>query len=217
VRIGSIAQLATTFVSAVISALSQRYPRIVFHLVTAPSSVLHRELSERKLDLFMARNAIADERLAFEFLFDDSFVVVTNAQSRWVRRRKIALAELVTESWILPPSESLVSSVAAEAFRASGLDYPRVTVVTLTPETRIGLLATGPFLTIVPASALRFPTTRPHLRVLPVELPIARVPNGIFTVKSRTPSPIAKLFIEHARGLARPLRSRTGRTSNDVG
>ncbi len=205
VRIGSIAPLATSFVSAVIDRLSRRYPRITFHLVTAQPSILQRELSERGIDLMIARSPIADERLGFEFLFEDSFVVAAGAQSPWVRRRRIELAELTNEPWVLPPSESLIGSVAMEAFRASGLSYPRVTVVTLTPEVRIGLLATGRFLTIVPASALRFPTRGSEFKVLSVELPIAPVPNGIFTLKNRTLSPVARLFIEHAREVAQPL------------
>ena len=92
-----------------------------------------------------------------------------------------------------------------EAFRASGLDYPRVTVVAVPPEVRTILLASGLFLTIVPASALRFPTARPELKVLPVTLPMTRVPVGIVTLKNRTLSPVAKLFIDHARDVARPL------------
>jgi len=64
---------------------------------------------------------------------------------------------------------------------------------------------TGHFLTIFPASALRFPTKRPELRVLPVELPIARVPNGIVTLKNRPLSPVAQLFVSSARKVAKPL------------
>ena len=67
------------------------------------------------------------------------------------------------------------------------------------------LVATGRFLTIFPASALRFPVKRPELKVLPVELPMASVPNGIVTLKDRTLSPVAQLFIEHAREVAKPL------------
>ena len=92
-----------------------------------------------------------------------------------------------------------------EAFRASDLDYPRVTVVSVLPEVRISLLASGLFLTIVPASALRFPTARPELKVLPVTLPMTLVPVGIVTLKNRTLSPVAKLFIDHAHDVARPL------------
>ena len=43
----------------------------------------------------------------------------------------------------------------------------------------MSLLAQGRFLTIVPASALRFPTARPDIKILPVELNMARVPVGI--------------------------------------
>src|SRR6266853_5340471 len=50
VRIGCTPILAASFVSAVVDRLSRRYPRIVFHLVTAYLEPLRRELSERKVD-----------------------------------------------------------------------------------------------------------------------------------------------------------------------
>jgi DNA-binding transcriptional LysR family regulator len=207
VRIGSTDFLAATFVSALVDRLSRRYPRVVFHLVTGYMETLHRELSERNVDLLIVRSAgpLADERLNFEFLFDDSYVVVAGVQSRWARRRRIQIAELAEELWALPPLESVIGSVLTEAFRASGLGYPPVTVVTDSPHMRISLLATGRFVTIFPASALRFLARRSELKVLPVELPMARRPNGIVTLKSRALSPVAKLFIDCAREIAKPL------------
>ena len=206
-RIGSSAFLAASFVSAVIDRLSRRYPRFVFHLVTGPTETLKHELSERKVDLLIARKfePVTDMRLDFEFLFDESFVVAAGARSPWSRQRRITLAELVNEPWVLPPPNSMIGSVAIGAFRASGLEYPRATVFALTPEVRTSLLATGRFLTIFPASILRFPTKRAELKVLPIELPRAEVPNGIVTLKSRTLSPIAQLFIRCAREVAMPL------------
>jgi DNA-binding transcriptional LysR family regulator len=210
VRIGSTAFLAASFVSALIDRLSRRYPRIVFHLVTGYTETLHRHLSERNVDLLILRSSgpIEDDKLNFEFLFDDSYVVAVGAQNRWVRRRRIKLAQLANELWVLPPPESVIGSVAKEAFRASGLEYPRAAVITDSPHTRIALLASGRFVTIFPASALRFPATRPELKVLPVELPMARRPNGIVTLKNRTLSPVAQLLIECAREVAKPLASR---------
>jgi DNA-binding transcriptional LysR family regulator len=210
VRIGCHPFLATSFVSAVVDQVSRRHPRIVFHLVIAEGETLHHELRERNVDLLIARRwgPSADERLDFEFLFDDSFVVVAGALNPWVRRRGIALAELVNESWALPPPEGGFGSAAKEAFRSCGLDYPRTTVVTIPPDVRMSLLATGHFLTIFPASALRFPTRRPGLKVLPVELPMARVPNGIVTLKNRTLSPVAHLFIDRARKLAKLVKKK---------
>jgi len=210
VRIGSIVPLAATFVSAVIDRLSRRYPRIVFHVVVTQTEGLQRELSERNVDLLIARRVgpIADEQLKFDALYDDSYVVVAGAQHPWVRRRRIELADLVNESWVLPPPQSALGSVFMEAFRASGLDYPRATVFTNPADLRISLLATGRFLTIFTTSVLRFPTKRPDLKVLPVELPIARVPIGIVTLKNRTLSPVAQLFIDSAREVAKTYAAR---------
>jgi DNA-binding transcriptional LysR family regulator len=191
----------------------------VFHLVTGHVPALHRELSGRSVDLVIARRfgPIADEQLDFEFLFDDSFVVVAGTHSSWVRRRTIELAELVNESWVLPPPGSVIESVVAKAFRARGLDYPRATVVTESSEVRNSLLASGRFVTIFPASALRFPIRRSELKALPVELPMARLPNGIVTLKNRTLSPIAQLFIDCARELAKPLAKGKRRPSEAIG
>lgn len=45
-------------------------------------------------------------------------------------------------------------------------------------------------------------------QVLPVKLPLSRGPIGIITMKNRTLSPVAKLFIEHAREVAKPMAKR---------
>ena len=206
-RIGTTTFLAASFVSALVDRLSRRYPRIVFHLVTGYTETLHRELAERHVDLLIIRGSgpIADPRYDFEFLFDDSYVVAAGAQNQWVRRRRIEIAELVNELWVLPPADSVIGSIVMDAFRASGLDYPRVSVVTDCPHMRISLLATGRFVTVFPASAFRFLTKGSELKILPVELPTARRPNGIVTLKNRALSPVARLFIDCAREVAKPL------------
>jgi DNA-binding transcriptional LysR family regulator len=210
VRIGCHPFIAPSFVTAAVDRVSQRYPRVVFHLAIAEVSTLYHELSERNVDLLITRRwgPIADKRLDFEFLFDESFVVVAGAQNPWVRRRKVALAELVNDPWVLPPPESGFGAAVMEAFRSCGLDYPRTTVVALPQEVRVSLLATGHFLTIFPVSILRFPTKRTELKILPVELPMAPVLNGIVTLNNRMLSPVARLFIEHARNLAKPVAKR---------
>jgi DNA-binding transcriptional LysR family regulator len=190
--------------------MSRRYPRIAFHAVIREAESLHRELDERNVDLLITRRVgdFADDRLDFEFLFADAYVVAAGVQSPWVRRRKIKLAELVNEPWALSSPDNSLGKVSKEAFRASRLDYPRAIVTTTTPEMRISLLATGRFLSIFPNSILRFPTGRPELRVLPVKVLVAPPAVGIFTLKNRTLSPVARLFIEHAREVAKPLSKR---------
>src|SRR5215510_11125803 len=126
-----------------------------------------------------------------------------------IARRLIELAELMNEVWVLPPPDNVVGSVVLKAFRARGLDYPRSTVVSDSPHVRMTLLATGRFLSIFPVSALRFPTKSAEVRELSIDLPRARVPVGIVTLRNRTLGPVARLFIEQAWEVAMPSANRT--------
>jgi DNA-binding transcriptional LysR family regulator len=209
VRIGSSIYTGETFVTAVIERLSRPYPRIVFHLVTSDETdTLYRELSERNVDFLIARKGgrLSDEKLGFEILYDPSLVVVAGSRSPWVRRRRIALAELVNEPWVLPPPEGIMGPAYLDIFRASGLDYPRIAVFATQPSARLNLVATGRFLTIQ-TSVLRF-SKNPEIAVLPVRLQHARAPVGIISLKNRALSPVAQLFIETARDVAKLLARR---------
>ncbi len=212
VRVGCNPLLAATYVSAAIDYLSQHYPRIVFRLVVGYVETLHRELIERNVDLLIARRfgSIADDRLDCEFLFDDTYSVVVGAENPWSRRRKIELASLADERWVLPPLESAFGSIVMEAFRAIGLDYPHTVVIAEPFETRIALVATGRFVSIFPASLLRFSAMGPDLKILPVKHSMRPVPVGIVTLKNRTLSPVAYRFIESARNVAKPLAKVSG-------
>jgi DNA-binding transcriptional LysR family regulator len=105
----------------------------------------------------------------------------------------------------VPPPDTRSGSVIAEAFREKGLDLPPGTIITATVPVRSALLATGRFLTIIPGSVLKFSVNNPVLKRLPVELPTTQRPVGIITLKNRTISPVAQLFIDCARVVARTL------------
>ena len=92
----------------------------------------------------------------------------------------------------------------------AAIDFSGPTVVADLPEVRIGLLATGRFLTIFPASVLKFPARREGIKVLPVELPVSSVPVGIVTLKNRTLSPVAQIFREYVHDIAKPLAKQKG-------
>lgn len=210
VRIGSTAFLAASFVCALIDRLSRRHPRIRFQLVTGYLERLHRDLSERKVDLLIVRSGgpLTNERMHFEPLFEDSYVVAAGAKNPWARRRNIRLSDLREERWVLPPRESVIGSILTQAFRDSGFEYPRATVVTDSPHMRVSLLETGRFITVFPASALTFLAKGSALKILSVELPPARRPNGMVTVKDRAVSPVVQLVVDSAREFAKQMAKR---------
>jgi DNA-binding transcriptional LysR family regulator len=111
----------------------------------------------------------------------------------------------VTEAWALPPLEAAPGLFVAEAFRAVGVGPPRVAVVATQPDVRMRMVATGRFLTVLPNSVLATYAMRPDIKILSVAPALSHVRIGIVTLKNRTLNPVAKLFIEHVRELARPL------------
>jgi DNA-binding transcriptional LysR family regulator len=209
VRIGSTVTLAASFISAIIDRLSRRYPRIAFRVVAEGTEML-RDLHERSVDLLIYRQfrPFADERVSFEFLFESPYVVAAGANNPWLKRRRIALAELKDEPWALPPPEGRFGSYVGEVFRAAGLDFPRTAVVASALELRANLLKTGRYLAIFPDFWLRLPEPHPFIKKLPVELPIESGPIGVVTLKNRALSAAAQLFIEAAREVAKPLAKR---------
>ena len=197
-------------VLAVIEQLTRQHPRLVFHVATGSAATLLRKLTERNVELVITRatEALADEQTYVGGLFEDNVVVAAGAQSRWARRRKIKLDELVNEPWVLPPDGSAVGAIILEAFRASGLAPPAATVVAESAILRSRLLATGRFLTVLPEFSLTLPVKDPSLKALPVELPGARRTMRMLSLKNRSLSPLAELFIDSLRALTKPLAKR---------
>ena len=205
VRIGCTEPMAAGFVAAVIDRLSRQYPHLLFQLelCTTPAQQFH-VLRERKCDLVVARiwTQAAEPDMEVEILFDDQVFVVAGRRNPWLTRRKITLAELIDEHWLLAPIDSAPGSPVFEIFHALGLEVPRARVLSYSLNVRTSLLATGRFLAIIPASVLRLGTAPSVLQVLPCRLPPSAQPVAVTTLKNRMLSPTAKLFVDSAREVA---------------
>lgn len=206
IRIASGETVASGLLPAAIDRLSRRYPQIVVRVVQAITSTLEfRELRERKVDLMLARipGSFGDD-LDIEVLFDDPHRVVVGARSPWARRRKVALAELVNEPWILPTNQ-VASALITEAFKAHGLEVPQERVSAGSLLLRNHLLATGRFLSVLPNSVFRYNAKQWSLKALPVDLGVKPRAVAIITLKNRTVSPVVRLFVEHVRAVAKTM------------
>jgi DNA-binding transcriptional LysR family regulator len=212
-RIGSTIAIATGFIPAVVDRLSRKYPRMVFYLSAGEAAMTYRTLEERTVDLVIAPifGSMIEEYMHAEILYDEPLVVVAGARSSWAKRRKIELAELAGAVWTLPPLDSLYGSVVAEAFRAGRLDVPPATAFTSVTAARNALVATGRFVSMVQGSVMRFNLNNPAFKVLPIDLPTTRRPIGAITLKTRTLSPVARLFIDCAHEVAKAIPGRNER------
>jgi len=210
-RIGCAESLSAAILPAVIERFSQQYPRVclsVDAVVTGTPEI--PRLRDRSLDLVLARmrplgdHHYADD-LEVEILFDEELVIVAGMRNPWARRRKIDLAELKNEPWILTSADNWNHVMIAEAFRARGLEVPNITLKTLSIHLRANLLGSGRFITALPRSVVRLYAQRFSFKILPVDIPIRPWPVAIVTLKHRTLSPVVTRFIDCTREVAKSV------------
>ena len=209
VRIECPETISATLLPRIIERFSKQYPRVVLHVdsILTPIQGLPA-LRDRKYDLLFGRLSMPlDDELRgkdwnVETLYNDHLVVAAGMHNRWKRRRKIDLAELIGEPWILGASYTSNYARLAEAFRARALEMPKSCLITLSLPLIIHFLRNGPFITAYPRTVTRLNS----LAELPVDLPVQQPwPVAIVTLKNRTLSPVVERFITCAREVAKPF------------
>lgn len=206
VRVGCPEGTAAGFVPAVIDRLAGRHPRVVVHVVTAQTGTQEfRELRERNVDVMLGRllRPVTDDDIDVEIVGQDRLFVVAASHNPWVRRRKVSLDQLVDEPWVLYPPDNAVGSFHADVFRRLGLGLPPRHVISFSLDVRMHLLATGRYLTMLGIQVLRYNAERWSLKRLPINPGAPQMPIAAFTLKNRTLSPVARLFVEEVRTLAK--------------
>jgi DNA-binding transcriptional LysR family regulator len=192
----------------IVDRFYSQYPSIRLQVIHANTSLMQfGELRGRNVELLIGRvpTVLLEDDLALENLFNESLVAVAGRHSRWSRRRRLELADLIDEAWILPPYDSVRGPLIAEIFRANGLQPPRASVSTLSLQLTTTLIASGRFVGLVPRSVARSSVGRSELNILALKMPVHRIAVDVITIKNRTLSPLAKLFIDCARKVAKPL------------
>jgi DNA-binding transcriptional LysR family regulator len=210
VAIGCADSIAATVLRPVVERFSGTYPAVALRVDTLPSPAINDPgLRDRKYDLILGRKPMkmddfADD-LRVEFLFDDHLIVAAGKHTKWARRRRIRLADLARESWVLPPRETWTYAFVEKAFRARGLGMPKLSLMTFSLPLVIHFLATGPFITVLPRTVASLHASSELLGILPVDFPAFSWPVAIVTLKDRTLSPVAQRFIDCAREVAKSL------------
>jgi DNA-binding transcriptional LysR family regulator len=207
-RIGCPDIITAGLLPAIVERFARDYPRVRFHVIHANTAIMQfQELRSRNVDFLFGRTPlpVTDDDLAVETLFDEPFVAVAAAQSKWARRRTIELRQLLDEPWVVPPYDSVPGALITEIFRAAKLQPPVPSMATLSVQLTTNLIATGRYIGILPRSVAQY-TRRVGLKILPVPLANQRLAVGIITVKNRSLSPLALLFLDSARQVVTELQ-----------
>jgi DNA-binding transcriptional LysR family regulator len=213
IRVAAATPIAAGVLPMIVGRMARRYPRISIHAREIPIAALqfhspaHRELRERVVDLVIGPAALGrgDEDLECQTLYVDPLCVATGKPNATEFRRTKALKDLIDERWCLPTPDSVAGNRCVEAFRKNGLGIPTKIVWTISVHLQIGLLATERYFTMFPGSLMRFGARQYPISELPIALSVPSLPVCVLTLKGRTISPAARIFIETARAVTKPF------------
>lgn len=215
VRIGCDESISAATLPAIIQRFSEQCPGVILDIDDIALDTFPPNLREHGYDVVLTRlrgRPLAELKslkdINAEVLFNDELVVATGTQTKWARRRKIDLADLIDAPWILAGPETWNYVVIAEAFRARKLAMPKLMIKTLSVHLRTNLLATGQFITALPRSVLHLYAERFSLKALPLELPSRPWPVLAITLKNRTLTPVVDRFIECTRSVVNEMIGR---------
>jgi DNA-binding transcriptional LysR family regulator len=211
-RIGCPEMFIATLLVPIIEQFSARYPKVMVHVQDVPPpAIRHPGLRERAYDLVIGGHhpqAPGDhslDDLDMHYIVEDQMIIAAGPRSRWASRRKIDLAEIVGEPWMLPPPVSANYNRILDACRQRGLTVPTPRLVGFSMYIVNRFVGNGPFLAVYPRTVALYL----GLKVLPVDLPERPWRIAIGTLKHRTLSPVVERFIACAHEVTKsPARKR---------
>ncbi|MGW6915801.1 LysR family transcriptional regulator [Kitasatospora sp. NPDC054939] len=201
-RIAAFATADAALVPQTIAVFRRRHPGITVSLREGLTPDLVAMLLDGEADLGVLSTAFGQVPGGLELhkLCDDFLLVALPPGHRLAGRRTVRLAELAEEHWIAGstrPEETLISACLRTGFQ------PRVEYVARDWMAKLGFVAAGLGITLVPALAAR--AVRPDVTVVPLDpgdLPRREVHAA--TASGLTPSPAALAYLqllkEHAAG-----------------
>ena len=210
-RIGAYEGTSSALLPVIVGRLGQTHPRITFNIVLAdPLTLKERDLRGRRVDLVIgnvtAELAITEDEFETTVLQPSPQYVVAAKNSRVATRRALGLSDVLNERWCLPQPGHPVRMAFDQAFRSESLAPPEAVVTVTSPQMTAEMVAQAGYLGVVNAVVLRSSQLRSPLKILPIRLPIIHsLRIGIITLRNRTLSPVAQLFIDTAREVAAAL------------
>jgi DNA-binding transcriptional LysR family regulator len=186
----------------IVERFSRQYPHVRLGVTLANIALMQfGALRDRSVDLAigrMPRGPLEDD-LKAEILFDEPYQSVVGAESKWARQRRLDLGDILNEPWVLPPYDSVPGMQIHDIFTSAGFQPPQPAVATLSVQLTVSLIASGRYVGILPMSVAQFNVGPHRLKLSSVKLTPVHSAVGIITLRNRTVTPPAELFMKCAR------------------
>jgi DNA-binding transcriptional LysR family regulator len=192
---------------AAYALLLKEAPKLTVQIITSDNDVTVPMLRNGELDLIFNYidyiPAARHEDLALEHLYDDELVVCASDRHRLAKLKRVTLADLAQERWVLSNPQLLNVQRLRRAFQEKGLPPPQIAVEARSLRIRLQIWAGTDLLGYVSRRVLQRSAQQLRLRELPVRELAWRRSVGVIYRKDAYLSPAARRFIEILKAAAK--------------
>jgi DNA-binding transcriptional LysR family regulator len=206
-RVGAFPTAVAALVPRALAAFREAHPDVALSLLEGLTPALLERLAAGDADVAVVSSSpsglLDDSRFALRHLLDERLLVAVARGHRLARRRRVRLADLADDPFVV--GSATAEETLLRASLPSGFQ-PRIDLVAAEWTGKLGLVAAGLGVALVPALAVRgTPADIVLLRLHPDDESVRQV--FAATVAGRTPSPAVTRFHTHLREAARTLRA----------
>lgn len=195
IKVGFPTSLASYVLPTVISAFKKDYPDVSFQLRQGSYRYLIDAVTNRELNLaFLGPVPPKDENINQTILFSESVHALLPANHPLAKHKKINLADLRDDHFVLFPEGYILNKLVVDACKASGFS-PKVTTEGEDMDALKGLVAAGIGVTLLPDSSLYDSTPRLTVKV-EIENPQINRTVGVVYPSNRELAPSEQVFLE---------------------
>lgn len=190
-------------ISRVMSEFRKKHSRVSIGLTQLASVEQIAALRDGRIDAGFVRLPLTHRGVEAELIARDPFVIALPATHRFARRRRIDLAALVNESFVMLEASQhpRFQATTLDVFRKAGFE-PNVVQESERLQNLVVMVASGIGLALVPHSVTAFHTPGVVFRRLAGEAGASMLETGIVYRKGPR-SPVVEAFLDSARRYAR--------------
>lgn len=209
VSIGSLLSPSSTYLPTALLQLARSAPEILVNVHVDTSRALVEGLMSARFDLVLARvrDASLEPELSFEPLTAEPLSVVVRAGHPLARKRKLVLADLVGQPWVLPPRDTDLRMRLDALCVQRGLPLPSGLIESISVPVVMGMLRMSDALAMLPTEFARPYCGEGWLAILRVDLGVRSENFGIITRRRRAKPPQLKHALQIFRETAHAFYS----------
>ncbi len=209
IHVGTANSIAPLLLSRALARVKSQRPGLDITVHEGNSEPIIAALARGELDLVLGRAipGASAPGLRYELLFREEFRIVAGPKHRLARAKRLTLADIVDEQWILPPESVPMRQQLDLLFIEATGRKPKNPIESVSVLINQTLLQEAPLLcSLSAAAAERFARQR-LMTILPVRFSALALPVALITREAGRPSPAVGALLDAIREVARDRAS----------